>query len=164
MNIKAARQFLPLTSKFNYIPIVIYAANGDNEIEKAFSRDESGCIEKYIDSVLIENATFVNDADMILAYVWNQDNIPNCDIWKINQNHLSDDSGFLYDVRIYKNLDCVTDIGVASGDSLILLAAEEILLRELILTKGLSFKEATDRIKYQVKMPTGNNPKENFYN
>lgn len=162
-DLKIARYYKPLNDSFNNIPIIIYPAKGDNDLTKAFSQNKKGSIEKYVLNVLSSDQSFCKDADIILVIVWNQDSNPNCDIWKVNANSLSDDSGFLYDVRIYENLTATSSLGVASGDTLTVLAAEEILLRELILGKGLSFDEASDRSKFQVKMPTANNPTQEFY-
>jgi len=54
-------------------------------------------------------------------------------------------------------------MGVASGNTSIVLAAEELLLRELILKAGLSFAEASDRTVYQARFPIGYVPAEAFY-
>ena len=47
--------------------------------------------------------------------------------------------------------------------NLIVVTAEEFLLRDLVLEKGLSFTEAADRVKYMPKFPPGMKPSEEFY-
>lgn len=157
------KQYLPISFTYNSIPVVLYPAKDDGSLEKAFSRNANGELEAYVASVIRQDETFFNDADMILAYVWNQDAVPYCDVWKINRNTISDDSGFLYDVKIYKDHEVVTDMGVASGNTSIVLTAEEMLLRELIFGQGLSFKDAADRNRYQARFPIGFVPAESFY-
>ncbi len=157
------KQYLPISAHFGNIPMVIYPARDDGDITKAFSRKKIGSLEDYVESILNEHSSHYQDADMILAYVWNQETVPYCDVWKITRNRLSDDSGFLYDVRVYKNTSQITDMGVASGNSSIVLTAEEMLLRELILTKGLSFSEASKRDIYRARFPAGYLPDEAFY-
>src|SRR5690606_15299740 len=110
-----------------------------------------GCLERYVNSVLEDNLAYYQDADMVLAYVWNQEAVPYCDIWKVNRNDISDDSGFLYDARTYADHTVTTEMGVASGNSSIVVTAEEMLLRELIIKDGLSFVEAIDRSRYQAR-------------
>lgn len=158
-----AKQYLPLTYKSNDIPIIIYPAKDDGQIEKAFSRNDNGCLECFVDRIVKNNIDYYDNADIILAYIWNQGSVPYCDMWKINQNRLSDDSGFLYDARIYKQLDQVMDMGVASGNTSIVLTAEEILLRDLVVKHHLSFDEAANRQKHHARFPVGYVPVENFY-
>jgi len=44
-------------------------------------------------------------------------------------------------------------MGVASGNTSIVVTAEEMLLRELIIKNSISFKEAANRDKYQARFP-----------
>ena len=157
------KQYLPIPHQYQGIPVVIYPAKDDGILEKAFSRKSKGALEEYIDSIIKQDLSFYRDADMILAYIWNQDKTPYGDVWKINRNDISDDSGFLYDVRIYKDHQAITDMGVASGNSSIVLTAEEMLLRDLIIKDGLTFVQAADRTKYQARFPIGFVPAESFY-
>lgn len=157
------KQYLPIVYNHNTIPIIIYPAKDDGQIERAFSRDDDGCLEQYIDKIVSDNIEYYRDADIILAYIWNQDSVPYCDMWKINRNRISDDSGFLYDAKIYKRFKQISDMGVASGNTSIVLTAEEILLRDLVLKKSLSFTEAANRQKYHARFPAGYVPVENFY-
>jgi hypothetical protein len=157
------KQYLPLSFCFGEVPVVAYPAKDDGRLEKVFSRNNPGVIENYIHTILDNENDFYNEADMILAYVWNEGETPCCDIWKITRNDISDDSGFLYDARIYENMTQTTDLGVASGNSSIVLAAEEMLLRQLILVENHSFTEAADRIRYSARFPIGYVPDEFFY-
>jgi hypothetical protein len=163
MKASLTKQYLPITDSYNEIPIVIYPAKDDGQIDKVFNRKGLGNLQKYVNQIIMENIDYYSDSDIVLAYIWNQGSTPYCDIWKVNRNQLSDDSGFLYDARIYKNTDQVTDMGVASGNTLIVLTAEEILLRDLILKNGLSFSEAANREKYYAHFPAGYVPIESFY-
>lgn len=158
-----SKQYLPLNSEFEGIPVIIYPAKDDGVLTKAFDRKEKGSINAYVDKLIRLDAAFIDGADMVIAIVWNQGNTPYCDIWKVTRNTYSDDSGFLYDVRIYKDTEVITNMGVASGNTSIVLTAEEMLLRELILLKGLSFKEAADRSLYRPHFPIGYVPDEEFY-
>jgi len=158
-----SKQYLPLTASYRNIPVVIYPAKDDGRLEQAFSRLQPGVIEDYVNEVIQKHASDYIDADMIIVYVWNQDNTPCSDVWKVNRNSLSDDSGLLYDAHIYKGYEITTTLGIASGNSSIVLTAEEMLLRELVMKEGLSFIDAADRTKYSARFPIGYVPDESFY-
>lgn len=157
------KQYLPLSFTSGPLPIVAYPAKDDGKIEQAFPRDQPGGIEQYVASLLKADPAYFKDADMILAYVWNQGTEPCCDIWKIMRNDISDDSGFLYDARVYQGTAQTSALGVASGNSSIVITAEEMLLRELIMKERLSFTEAADRERYHARFPIGYVPAETFY-
>jgi hypothetical protein len=158
-----AKQYAPINHVFNGVPIVIYPAKDDGEITKAFSRDKPGQIEDYISSVLENNKYFLENADMILAYAWNDENEPMCDLWRVERNKLSDDSGFLYDVKVFKGTKEVHDMGRASGNSSIVVTAEEMLLRKLVLEESRDFVEASNRKVFRAQFPIGLFPSEKFY-
>jgi len=157
------KQYLPLSFTTGTMPVVAYPAKDDGKLEKAFPRNKPGMIEQYVTSLLEADAAYFKDADMVLAYVWNQEQTPCCDIWKIMRNDISDDSGFLYDARVYEGTVITPELGVASGNSSIVLTAEEMLLRELILKGKLSFIDAADRARYHARFPIGYVPAESFY-
>ncbi|HSX02215.1 MAG TPA: hypothetical protein VLI05_02765 [Candidatus Saccharimonadia bacterium] len=157
------KQYSPISYQFKELPVILYPAKDDGQLEKAFSRSKKGGLEKYVNSILEKDYTYYKDADVILAYVWNQESVPYCDIWKISRNTISDDSGLLYDVRIYADHEVTQDMGVASGNSSIVLTAEEMLLRELVIKDGLSFVAAANRELYPARFPIGYVPDESFY-
>lgn len=157
------KQYLPISHVYKSVPVVMYPAKDDGVLENAFSRLEVGAIETYVNSIIESDLAYHKDAGIVLAYVWNQGTVPYCDVWKITRNTISDDSGFLYDVRVYEDTKMITTMGVASGNSSIVLAAEEILLRDLMFTRGLSFEEAANRQIYQARFPIGFVPAESFY-
>lgn len=76
------------------VPVVVYPAKDDGDITQAFDRMQKGCIEKYVQECLSLHATKLQDADMVIAYVWNDGKDRMCDLWSMQRNKLSDDSGF----------------------------------------------------------------------
>lgn len=157
------KQYRPINMDFMGIPVALYPAKDDGDITQAYDRSDEGCIERYVKRALEAHLEKLTDADMLICYVWNDGNVPMVDPWKVMRNKLSDDSGFLYDAFTIKNMDIVTDMGISSGNSLIVFTSEEMLLRELVIDRGLSFKEAADRSKYMPKFPAGFLPSEQFY-
>lgn len=157
------KQYLPVSMNFNNLPLVIYPAKDDGRLEDILERKDINSIQTYITEVFLANWGLLKGADMAICVVWGNDGVPCCDIWKVSKNSMSNDSGFLYDVHIFKLHDKVTDMGVASGNTSMVITAEEMLLRELVLVKNLTIKEAADRNKYQARFPAGFLPEESFY-
>jgi hypothetical protein len=162
-----AKQYIPITTKLKVgntiIPAIIYPAKDDGYIEKAFDRKSPGTIEDYLQECTIKFKDKFSSDDLVLAYAWNDGKARMVDTWLLTRNRLSDDSGFLYDCMTIKEGEIIKDMGVSSGNSNIVMAAEELLLRDLVLEKGLSFSEASDRKKYMPKFPPGMTPGEEFY-
>lgn len=157
------KQYLPITHEYKDLPIVIYPAKDDGRTEDIFNRQDKNSLQKYAEDIIDAHEEKYNDADMLIVVVWGNEKIKHADVWKVNRNYYSDDSGFLYDVSIYKDIEKTEDMGVASGNTSIILTAEEMLLRELIVVGGVTFKEAADRTKYQARFPVGYVPEESFY-
>lgn len=155
-----AKQYLPISRKYKNIPIIIYPAKDDGNIVQAYSTEES--IISYTDRVLPLHEDRITWADMLILYVWNDGTIPMVDIWKVIRNTISDDSWFLYDGFTLRGDSIETRMGTASGNSLIVFTAEELLLRKLIMEEGKSFTEAADRKKYFPAFPAGLIPGERF--
>ena len=158
-----AKQYLPLSTRFLGIPTVIYPAKDDGEISQAYRRDNSESIEDYLKEVLPLYSTRLEGSDMLILYVWNDGEIPMVDIWKVMRNSISDDSGFLYDGFTLKWRDIETSMWTASGNSLIVFTAEELLLRRLVMDEGKTFLEASDREKYFPIFPAWLIPSEWFF-
>ncbi len=158
-----AKQYLPFTGNFEGIPIVIYPAKDDGDISQAYSRKDPLSIISYLDEVLPIYKEKVIGADVLICYIWNDGTTPMVDVWKVIRNTISDDSGFLYDGFTIKWNNLETGMGLASGNSLIVFTAEEILLRELIMIQGKTFLEATDRSCYFPAFPAWLVPSESFF-
>ena len=162
-----AKQYVPISTKLKVgkrsIPAIIYPAKDDGQIEKAFNRKTPKVIETYLQECALKFNTEFSSADLVIAYAWNDGKARIIDPWFLTRNKISNDSGFLYDAMTIKEGEIVKDMGVASGNSNIVMAVEELLLRELVLEKGLSLSEASDRTKYFPKFPAGMKPEEEFY-
>ncbi len=157
------KQYLPYRIFLKNIPIIIYPAKDDADISKAFSRSEISSIEEYLFRVLPVFEDKITGADVLVCYVWNDGKIPMVDVWKITRNTISDDSGFLYDCFILRDDVIELFMGIASGNSLIVLTSEELLLRKLIIEEWKTFFEASDREKYIPEFPLDSNPTEKFF-
>jgi hypothetical protein len=155
-----AKQYLPFSHIYKNIPLIIYPAKDDGDIRQAYTTEES--ILHYIDTILPLHEDRIRTADLLILYVWNDGSTPMVDIWKVMRNTISDDSGFLYDGFTLRWKDIENGMWTASGNSLIVFTAEELLLRKLIMEEGKSFTEAADRKKYFPAFPAGLIPWERY--
>ncbi len=158
-----AKQYLPFTGNIQGIPMVIYPAKDDGDISQAYSRKDPTSIMSYLSETIPLYTEKIRWANILICYVWNDGIIPMVDVWKVMRNNISDDSGFLYDGFTIKWKDLETNMGLASGNSLIVFTAEEILLRDLIMKQGKTFLEAADRSRYFPAFPAWLMPSEQFF-
>jgi hypothetical protein len=86
-------------------------------------------VEKYINNIVVADP-YYNDATYLIAFIWSYNGEKMADIWKFNNNHVDDRSGPLSDVRVYREgLQC-NNLGLASGNTLLVLGYEEKLRRQ----------------------------------
>ena len=76
------------------------------------------------------NIQYYDDSTYIIAFIWSLDGEKMIDIWKFNDNHVDDRSGPLSDGRVYREGKLCTDMGLASGNTLLVLGHEEKLRRQ----------------------------------
>ena len=158
----SVKQYLPMSMKFGGKPSIVYPAKDDGNISQAYPGDGIASITEYLHTSLALHSKKLEDADMLILYVWNDGIVPMVDVWKVMRNSISDDSGFLYDNFTLKGNAIDTSMGEASGNSLIVFTAEEFLLRRLIIEEGKTFLEASDRELYFPIFPAGLMPSERF--
>lgn len=93
---------------------------------KGFSKSD---IEKYI-SEIIESDEYFSDATYYVVFIWDMDGDKMADIWKMNENYVDDRSGPLSEGRVYREGVLTTDLGLASGNTLLVLGYEEKMRRQ----------------------------------
>lgn len=160
---KHAKQYTPFNMDILWIPAVIYPARDDGDITRAFSRENPESMKEYLSRTLADHQARIYWADMLIMYVWNDGVTPMVDVWKVMRNTISDDSGFLYDGFTIRDSIIETTMWTASGNSLIVFTAEELLLRKLIIEEKKSFQVASNRTLYMPSFPKDMVPSEGFF-
>lgn len=160
---KHAKQYTPFNMDILWIPAVIYPARDDGDITQAFARDNPESMREYLTQVLDKYQWRIAWSDMLIMYVWNDGTTPMVDVWKVMRNTISDDSGFLYDGFTLRDSTIETSMWTASGNSLIVFTAEELLLRKLIMEDKKNFRDASDRTLYMPSFPKDMVPSEGFF-
>jgi hypothetical protein len=111
---------------FKDLQIIVWPDADAKESYKGMNKKE---LEKYIVNI-IKSDSYYNDASYIITFIWNMDGDRMIDIWKFNENHVDDRSGPLGDVRVYREGKICENLERASGNTLLILGAEEKLRRQ----------------------------------
>lgn len=110
----------------NDLQIIVWPDADAKESFKGFSEKQ---LEEYIKNIILSD-TYYNDATYIIAFIWSLRGEKMVDIWKFNDNHVDDRSGPLGDARVYREGKICNNLGLASGNTLIVLGYEERLRRQ----------------------------------
>ncbi len=110
----------------NDLQIIVWPDIDAKESYKGFSEKLLG---EYIKNI-ISSDKYYDDATYIIAFIWSLNGEKMIDIWKFNDNHVDDRSGPLGDVRVYREGKLCDKLGLASGNTLIVLGYEERLRRQ----------------------------------
>ena len=113
---------------FSYkgIQIIIWP---DADAKEAYKGDIND-LRKHIIEIIDANANYYKDTSYLIGFIWSYKGDKMLDLWKFNNNHVDDRSGPLGDVRVYRNGKVCTDLGLASGNTLLVLGYEEKLRRQ----------------------------------
>ena len=108
------------------LQIIVWPDVDAKKVYKDFSKKELG---EYIKEIISKDR-YYDDASYIIIFIWAYEGKKMMDVWKFNDNHVDDRSGPLGDVRVYKDGVVCEDLGLASGNTLLVLGHEEKLRRQ----------------------------------
>lgn len=108
------------------LQIIVWPDADAKESYKDFSNEQ---LETYIKNIVSSDSYYV-DATYIIAFLWSLQGEKMVDMWKFNDNHVDDRSGPLGDVRVYREGALCNDVGLASGNTLLVLGYEEKMRRQ----------------------------------
>lgn len=101
----------------------------DADAKNAYGKMNEEKLEDYIANI-IKSDSFFDDSAYIISFIWDMDGDRMIDIWKFTENHVDDRSGPLGDVRVYREGKLCNNLGLASGNTLLVLGSEEKLRRQ----------------------------------
>lgn len=110
----------------NGVQVIVWP---DADAKKSYGGMDEKAIESYLADI-INSDPYYSDAAYIIAFIWNMNGDRMVDMWKFNNNHIDDRSGPLGDVRVYREGKVCNDLGLASGNTLLVLGYEEKLRRQ----------------------------------
>lgn len=111
----------------NDVQIIIWP---DVDAKEAYSDFEKKDLEQYIKKIIENDTNYYLDASYIIGFIWSYNGKKMIDVWKFNENHVDDRSGPLGNIRVYKEEKICTNLGLASGNTLLVLGYEEKLRRQ----------------------------------
>lgn len=152
------RQYKPFSYKIGEIPLIIYGGKDEHPLSEIFDPKDHHSIQKHLEQLYDKHPEVLNKGTYHIVLVWNLDQQRMTDVWIHTSENWSNTSGPLIECVTFRNLEKCTDAGIASGDSIIMVAREEELRRELD-NLALYF----DRSQYIPTFPDGMQPTEVFY-
>jgi len=102
----------------------------DVDAKRAYKNFDSRLLEKYILDIIKDDSLYYSDASYLIGFIWSYKGEKMIDVWKFNDNDIDDRSGPLGNIRVYKNGKVCTNLGLASGNTLLVLGYEEKLRRQ----------------------------------
>ncbi|MEI7621720.1 MAG: hypothetical protein WCJ51_04250, partial [Candidatus Moraniibacteriota bacterium] len=101
----------------------------DVDAKVAYSGFSEKQLGEYIKSIILAD-NYYNDATYIVAFIWSIESEKMIDVWKFNYNHVDDRSGPLGSAKVYREGKLCDNLGLASGNTLMILGYEERLRRQ----------------------------------
>jgi len=148
-----ARQYKPFSLKILDQNLIVYPVLDENPLQDIYKNHSE--IVSQLQNLYQKNQNVLKGQYHIL-FVWNLEGKRMTDVWIHLVNEWSD-SGPVLECYTFRDLEPCKDAGIASGDSIIVLAREEELRRRC---KNLN--DYLDRSKTQAEFPEGLQPDQNF--
>lgn len=102
----------------NGIPIILY-------VDESWEHNQLKGVPKHIDNICRDHLGFLNNAKYGIAFLWVNNGNKVVDLWRFSLNLEGNFSGPVSDVIILNGNSRKTDVGIASGDTLVVLGLEE---------------------------------------
>lgn len=119
--------FRNLDYKINNKHVIVYPDKDAVGAYKGFDYESLG---KYIENIINENKEYFKGSTYLIVFLWNYEGKKMVDIWKFDANFVDDRSGPLGEAKIFKEGKECSDLGLASGSTLMILGYEEKLRRQ----------------------------------
>ena len=114
----------PRVVQLNELNIIIY-------VDEGWGKENLAQVEPAIIETCKSNPDFVKNAAFLIAFLWKKENFM-FDVWKFSDNPVDDLSGPLVDMRVFKGTEIDAELGVASGNTLLVLGLEEMHRRNSV--------------------------------
>lgn len=102
----------------------------DRDAGKTYAGWNYKQMKEFLENIFSENKKFFDKFDYCVGFIWNYNGDKMIDLWKFSFNHVDDYSGPLSEVRVFRNGKKCQNLGMASGNTLLVLGYEEKLRRQ----------------------------------
>jgi hypothetical protein len=121
------RQYKPLYLTIEDFPVIVYIAKDESPVTEVLPTQAD--VRAYVERLFIENAN-IKTGDYAIVFVWNDHGKEMADVWMLGDNTHSN-SGPLYECFAFAGSEQSMSGDIASGDTIITLAAEEQKHRQI---------------------------------
>jgi len=112
--------YIPITIEIKETPVIVYPMIG---LEKVIDRRSNSPIENHLENLLSAHLALLSGAQYCIIILWEDSGKVMTDVWLFGEFE-SWVAGPTVDVRNFKGLEKVTDMGVSAEDGLIMLGRE----------------------------------------
>lgn len=113
------------------IPVIVYP---DKDAKAAFGTRCWADITELLTTLFVKDEAYYRASAYVIVFMWSYNEDRMFDVWRFTENHVDDRSGPLGEVIVYRNEERCTDLGLASGNTLLVLGHEERQRRQSINT------------------------------
>jgi hypothetical protein len=111
----------------NGVPVILWP---DADAKGAYGDMNQEALGEYLKGIFDSNADFFGKAHYVIGCIWNYQGDKMVDLWRFNSNFVDDRSGPLSEAKVFRNQRECADLGLASGNTLLVLGMEEKLRRQ----------------------------------
>lgn len=104
------------------IQVIVYP---DKDAKVAYGDRDWVAIEQLLATIFAKDETYYRAASYVIVFMWSYGDDRMFDVWRFTENQVDDRSGPLGEVVVYRNEERCTDLGLASGNTLLVLGHEE---------------------------------------
>lgn len=119
------RFYIPFNYKIENVPIIIYPAKDENSLKNIIKTEDD--IKLQLNKLYSKYKELIKGSYHII-FIWNLENKLMFDVW-IHDIENFTDSGPIIECLTFRSFERSYDVGMASGDGLIVLGREEELRR-----------------------------------
>jgi len=102
----------------------------DADARDAYQDFDIQKLQEYMQEIYESDEDYFKQSSYFIVFMWSLEGSKMMDVWKFEDNHVDDRSWPLSEVRVYKDKDICNNIGLASGNTLLVLWYEEKLRRQ----------------------------------
>lgn len=117
----------PIKYKIKQLPSKVYPDKNAVKAYKGFTRKS---LKKYIAKIIQNHKKYYKDSNYLISFIWSYQHYKMIDIWSFKVNKVDNYSGPLGNVKVFKDMKICSDLGLASGNTLLVLGYEEKIRRQ----------------------------------
>jgi len=103
-------------------PVIVYADEGWGQAKLNSVELE---VRRAVEATVEAANWRVQDVEFLIAFAWRNGDLPMIDLWRFGKNPDDDSSGPLVEARILRDGKITEELGIGSGNTILVLGLEE---------------------------------------